>query len=175
MSLLEVVLATFLLALLASALASTVAFANRSEVNRYKRLAAFEVANRIMLQYVDQEFNQDLKPDRPVEYEGMRFAYEIFKEQATVDSLDEAKSPPGQFNNGMRMLRVRVYELIGAGAAERRGPKLAELIRPNHMLMATFRNSDAQGRNVTDKEWLAQLSKLQPGPGGGNGGGGSDK
>ncbi len=166
-TLLEVVLATALLALLAASLASTVGFANRSEVLRYKRLAAYEVANERLLRHIDQEFNTNLDPAQPVAYEGLRFSYDIFMERTTVEQPGEVKSN-NNFAEGLRLVRIRVYELAAPypGATEVRGPLLAELVRPNHMLMATFRNPDAMQRNVLDPKWLGNLKGLSPGTGG---------
>jgi hypothetical protein len=171
MTLLEVVLATALLVLLASAMISTVVFANRSEIRRVRRLAAYEVASRLLLQYVDQKNNPDFpKASAPVEYEGMRFTFELFEEPAEVVAI---RGEVPRLAQNTRLLRVRVYEAVeGVAGGALRGVLLAELVRPNHPLVLLVRNEDSKGRQLMDPEVLAGLSQLQPGSGGGGGSGG---
>ncbi len=172
MTLLEVVLASALLVLLASAMLSTVVFANRSEIRRVRRLAAFEVASRLLLQYVDQKNNPDFpKPGSPVDYEGMRFTFELFEEGAEVVAL---RGEVPRLAQNTRLLRVRVYEAVaGVAGATGRGEMLAELVRPNHPLVLLVRNEDSKGRQLMDPEVLAGLSQMQPGSSGSGSGGGN--
>lgn len=171
MTILEVVLATALLVLIAAALLSAVVYAQRAEALRVRRLAAYEVASRLLLQYVDQKNNPDFpKPSAPIDYEGMRFRFELTEEPADVIAL---RGEPPRFAQNTRLLRVRVYRGIESPGGEvLRGDLLAELVRPNHPLVMLVRNEDSKARQLMDPEVLAGLQQLQPGAASGAGGGG---
>ena len=67
-TLIEAVLATVLLGMVGATLASAVAFMSASQRRMQQRLGAAELANRLMLQYID---DQDAMPNKslPIEYD----------------------------------------------------------------------------------------------------------
>lgn len=169
MTLVEVVLASALLAMLASALAGAVVFAHRAEIQRIKRLMAHDVANRLLLQFIDDKYNKGLPAQSdPVAYEGLRFFYEIIEEPVEMRNLNG--EIPKQAD-GMRLIRIRVYDAfeVSPGNVQRR-ERLAEIVRPYHLLVALYRNPNSMARNLSNQEFLTELTRM-PSAATGSGGG----
>ncbi|HYE03469.1 MAG TPA: hypothetical protein VD963_09575 [Phycisphaerales bacterium] len=159
MTLLEVVLATMLLALVAISITSVLAFAVRTNAEGKRTLGAFEVANRLVLQYLD---NKRAMPQRglPVEYGTYRYLWDL-SEQRVEMQMRRTELRPGASEiptNRFRLLTVRVYEAQEAGPGVARGDELAMLTRLYDPVGArVFRNKDVTRRIGEDMEGLIDV------------------
>jgi type II secretory pathway pseudopilin PulG len=98
---LEIVAAAIILAMVASAIASTFGFVIRLESRNERRLGALEVANRIILQYLDDpdNFAQTLA-NQPIDYGRYRYRWELrvqsgeFRTSEPVTNPTAANQPP---------------------------------------------------------------------------------
>ncbi|MGE3322696.1 MAG: hypothetical protein AB7K52_10600 [Phycisphaerales bacterium] len=166
MTMIEVVLASLLLAMLASALCGAIVYAHRAEMLRVKRLMAYDVANRLLLQYIDDTHNKNFpKPNDPVMHEGRPFYFELIEEPLQMENLDGYVPPQAA---SMRLIRIRVFDAFEPYPGNvQKSVQLAELVRPFHPLVAMYRNADSQGRNLSNMEFVTDLLKLAPGASGG--------
>ncbi|MCA3004749.1 MAG: hypothetical protein LW650_11865 [Planctomycetaceae bacterium] len=154
-TLLEVVLAAFLLSGVAAAVVGVLGTVQRSEQLRRERLAAYEVANRLILQYID---DADRMPERglPIEYDNRRFLWELdllpLKISAPPDSVMEGNEGWAGFDGTVEALKymsVRVWATEGDPGNPTRGGQLAQLTRLYFEYPLYSPNPDVQRR------WLA--------------------
>jgi len=110
-TLIEAVLATVLLGMVAATLASAVSFMSGSQRRMQQRLGAAELANRLMLQYID---DQDAMPNKqlPIEYD-----MDLFRWTMNVDPVEftMAQPPPETEDNtigsGINFDRIRLVSI----------------------------------------------------------------
>ena len=110
-TLLEAVLATVLLGLVATTLATAVSYMNSSQRRMQQRLGAAELANRLMLQYID---DQDAMPSNalPIEYDMdlYRWTLDVSPVEFTM-----AEPPPETESNtigsGINFERIRLVSI----------------------------------------------------------------
>ena len=121
-TLLEAVLATILLGMVAATLASAVAFMASSQRRSQQRLGAAELANRLMLQYID---DQDAMPNStlPIEYDIdlYRWMIEVSPVEFTMaqPSVEEENSTVGSGINfeRIRLVSIKVWLSEDSGGA----------------------------------------------------------
>lgn len=142
MTLLEVVFAVVLLALLASAVTSAITFVGGSEVRAQKRLGAYELANRLILQHLDDPTQM---PDstRPIEYDRFRYRWELEMDQVRMrtPSLPTQRSVVAQANDRFKEITVKVFAVDENAPFEPAAEQLASLSRVYDPFAA--RNPDA--------------------------------
>src|SRR5262245_45741623 len=170
MTLLEVVLAVVLLGLISAAITGTMTFAARMDARADERLSAYEIANRLVLQYLDQ---RTALPDRslPLQYGRFKFFWECVDEKFEMkikppDSSGggPARAAPRELDRFERV-EVRVWRAedpSGDGRNLRRGELLAELVRL--LDPVAFRNPDAAVRMATPEgiqDMMQRLGGLQ--------------
>lgn len=110
-TLIEAVLATVLLGMVATTLASAVSYMNASQRRMQQRLGAAELANRLMLQYMD---DQDAMPSKslPIEYD-----MDLFRWTLDVDPVQfEMSQPPPEadasdIGSGINFDRIRLVSI----------------------------------------------------------------
>tara|TARA_R110000868_G_scaffold119469_1_gene316594 strand:+ start:312654 stop:313217 length:564 start_codon:yes stop_codon:yes gene_type:complete len=110
-TLIEAVLATVLLGMVAATLASAVSFMNSSQRRMQQRLGAAELSNRLMLQYID---DQDGMPDKslPIEYDMDLYRWTLDVEPV---EFEMAEPPPEAADNtigsGINFDRIRLVSI----------------------------------------------------------------
>lgn len=184
---LEVVLASVMLAMVSATIATAVAQINRAERLRHQRLAAYEVANRVLLQHMDDAEELARQPAVTRQH-GWLFRFSVEEEPVEIealDGLDRSALPTdateiaraaargqerGEIRDMLRkhlkLLRVRVYraEQAGGGAAIGR-EQLAEMTRLYNPLLMLFRNDDTRERAMQQDRLLRLLQQLDPNAG----------
>jgi hypothetical protein len=168
MTLLEVVLAVVLLGLISAAVTGTITFSARMDARADERLSAYEIANRIVLQYLDQ---RTALPDRnlPLQYGRFKFFWECVDEKFEMkikppDTSGAARAAPRELDRFER-IEVRVWRAddpTGNGIDLRRGEELAHLVRV--LDPVAFRNPDAAVRMATPEgiqDMMQRLGGLQ--------------
>lgn len=123
-TLLEAVLATVLLGMVAATLASAVAFMTASQRRSQQRLGAAELANRLMLQYID---DQDAMPSSalPIEYDIdlYRWMIEVSPVEFTMTepAVEQETSSVGSGINFQRIRLVSIKVWLGEDSGGGRG------------------------------------------------------
>ena len=121
-TLIEAVLATVLLGMVAATLASAVSYMNTSQRRMQQRLGAAELANRLMLQYID---DQDAMPNKtlPIEYDMdlYRWTLEVDPVKFEMAQLpldaDENDIGSGINFDRIRLVSIRVWLSEDSGGA----------------------------------------------------------
>ena len=124
LTLLETVLAVLLLTLVTTAIMSAVGFVLGTEGRARKRLAANEVANRLVLQYLDDKHDM---PDRsrPIDYGEYRFVWDIDVADVSMElnPIARRNASPGADAtlSRFKVIRATIYdtEITTSGAAMR--------------------------------------------------------
>lgn len=109
MTLLEVVVAVLILGLVSSAVASVMAYTLGQQQYHSMRLSAYEVANRLMIQYLDNDATLKSIHGRPIEYNGRRFEWECAIEKVTMDTPHAEGRSAGQYNSRFELVTVDVW------------------------------------------------------------------
>ncbi len=156
MSLLEVVFAVVLLALVASAVTGAISFVGGSEVRAQKRLGAYELANRLILQHLDDP-NQLPDRTRPIEYDRFRYRWELDISQVRMrtPSLATQREVNAQANDRFEQVTVAVFAVQEGVLFEPPAEQLAVLTRVYDPFAP--RNPDAVERMDAD----ALIEKIQ--------------
>lgn len=131
MTLLEVVLAVLMVSLVALVVTNAVSSILGMEANGRKRLAAYEVANRLMLTYLD---DPDELPSEinPIEYGSYQFLYELELTPAklVINRTQESSGSSLQALDRFRMVGVTVYDAVASDVAlAAEGEALASISR----------------------------------------------
>lgn len=132
LTLLEVLLAVALMALIAAGVLSGITAIDAMQSRSKMVLAASEVGNRLMLQYLD---NEDSLPPRsqPISYGPYSFFYEITNERVTMDLNQQQRTGDNRPNEtGLgRFEQITITVFEGASAAGQLVPvdQVAQLSR----------------------------------------------
>ncbi|MBL4809244.1 MAG: type II secretion system protein [Phycisphaerales bacterium] len=123
-TLIEAVLATVLLGMVAATLASAVSFMSASQRRMEQRLGAAELANRLMLMYMD---DQDAMPNKslPIEYDIdlYRWTLEVDPVKFTMAQLPE-EADDNAIGSGINFGRIRLVSIrvwLSEGSGGTRG------------------------------------------------------
>jgi hypothetical protein len=104
---LEATLASVLLAMVASTLAGSVSFMTRSQTRMDQRIGAAELANRLILQYID---DRESLPDKalPIEYDVDLYRWTL--EEAPVEFVFDVQvnDGTGGVGNGASLQRIKL-------------------------------------------------------------------
>ncbi len=151
-SILEAVLSTLLLAMVAVSMAAAVTHVQKSAEMGKLRVAAHEVANRLALQWLDDEGSL---PAQEMAYDDgtFQFRWELSTMPLTVtvpsgSALNApTDGPAAKLLNAQLLLVVDVYEAIPDGVGGTYpGVKLAELRRTHNPQARMTGNPDSMGR-----------------------------
>jgi type II secretory pathway pseudopilin PulG len=162
-TLIETVLAVVILGLVTSAFAGALAFVYRAERTEDLRLASNELANRILLQYLDDESVVARIRGQPLDYGPSRFSWEIDVQRVAMNIKEPEPGnnrPRAQYKDRFEFVTVRVWlhsdAARGRFAANEQGPEplaqLSRLLDP-----AAGRNNDAMMRLGKDQQRLMDL------------------
>ena len=127
MSLLEVVFAVVLLALIASAVSSAISFVGGSEIRAQKRLGAYELANRLLLQRLTDPHDMP-STAAPLDYDRFRYRYRLAEDRVLQDSA-MGEPAAANANRRFKQIRVTVWEADESALGARIGEPLAILTR----------------------------------------------
>lgn len=174
LSLLEVTLAVVMLTGVATSIMSAIAYVERADARDRKRLAAHEIANRLVLQWLDDN-KQMPEPWLPIAY-GDR--YQFFFELSVTPAIMELNETQGHGETTLqgldryRIVAVRVFDADETDPRRPvRGPELALMWRIYDPSAA--RNPDAIKRFGENPENVLELINLILGGGGSGEGGGT--
>lgn len=159
---LEAVLGMALLGILASAIFGVLGYAWRVETEARQTLAAAEVANRVMISYLDDTTSRDDLPER-IDYEQQRFRWSIETRTAALrDTFPEARvgrdgsTEIQQALDSMEFVRVVAWLDDGSRNAEAPGRTptfaLERVVDP-----FAYRGTDSTERLIRDPDRQGDL------------------
>ena len=169
-TLLEVILAVVLLALTVTAVMGAISAILGMESEGRRRLEAFEVANRIMLQYLDDE--DGLPPKTlPITYGDNKYFWSLDKTPArmVINRKQESNGANLMALDRYLLIDVSVYQADQSGMHEVKGEEYAAISRIIDPTNA--RNPDSIDTFSTNTDKIATLVKYATGTGPQNTGG----
>jgi len=162
MTLLEVVMATLMLGMVAVGVASTMSYTLGQQGYNELRLGAYEVANRLVIQYLDDDTVIARTAGRPIEYGTRRYAwdYSVAKVEMKVRAVDPSAGRAGPRNlSRYELVTVKVWLERPDGAPgsteSMDGEPLATLTRL--LDPVTPRNPDAMNRLAQDPNRMMDM------------------
>ncbi len=161
-SFLEAVLAAALLGIIASAIFSVLGYVYASDREDAARLGAAEVANRIIITYLDDETSIKKLPD-VIDYGPRRFRWDLEEDQVRIDEPNRSArvtaGRQGATPNALvklKEIRVTVWEDDGTEASRQvgasAGVRLNRLVNP-----IAYRGSDGVTRMLSDPERIMRM------------------
>ncbi|HZW07007.1 MAG TPA: hypothetical protein VFF65_07775 [Phycisphaerales bacterium] len=167
-ALVEVVAASALLAITASAVVGGLATVAGADARNHQRLESLELANRLLLQYID---DSRAMPDQALHVQQGRglYRWRLGVAPAGLSTpggslIDLPASGPGaQALDKLNLLTVAVYTAVPDGAGGYTdGERLCSLARVHHPLSLVYRNPDALSRGLADPsvliDWFTSLT-----------------
>jgi hypothetical protein len=167
MTFLEVVFASAMLAIVAGAMFSAYGFALASEASAQQRLGAVEVANKLILNYLD---NPSGMPERgkPVEFglppgPVLKYRWEMFEEpirvvEAAADQRDHSRESPLK-NDRFRQVTMRVWLAESSGGSRYAGPNTPTATLSRMVDPVAPRNPDSYMAMIKNSGDLERLIK----------------
>ena len=162
-TLLEAVLAVILLGLVTASISSSLAFVYTQERQDELRLAAHEIANRLLIQYLDDESVITGMRGRPLDYGTSRFRWTLDIERVSMQMKEHepgSNRPRAQYKDRFELVTARVWldsdTVRGRLAQNTQGPEpLAELSRL--LDPGAARNQDSMNRLGKNQQRLMDL------------------
>lgn len=191
-SLVEVVMASMLLAIIASAVVGGITTVVSADARNQQKLEALELANRLLLQYLD---DKDAMPSQETHVNQGRGVYRwvmrvspvqlSMPEESVIDK--PAEGPGGKTIEKLVLLSVSVFSGVPDGmGGYTYGDRVCTLTRMYHPLSVIYRNPDMMKRLAADPARMMEImmalidsgttSRSDPGAvrtGGGSGSGSS--
>jgi type II secretory pathway pseudopilin PulG len=149
LTLLETVLASVLLALVAVFIANTLTMIARFQADDLQRLGAYELANRKILEHLDDK-NSVGDPAKPQELYGFRYRWRLADEpvRMTVKATESSVRAAAQLNpERFRRITVQVWldeSRLHPGWQPVDGEEMATLTRVKDPFGVLFRNPDSR-------------------------------
>lgn len=174
LTLLECVGAVVMLAVVTAGIFSAVGFVLNSASREQERLGAVELANRLVLLYLDDSTSMP-SPTLPLDYEQFQYRWTIEEGPIRLHDAVPAKAPEGGSGSQpiqspitlerLKQVSVRVTLSRGPGVASWAGftPPEATLTRVLDPL--TIRNPDAFSNQINTPEGIRRLLELMSGMG----------
>lgn len=162
-SLIEVVMASMLLAVIASAVVGGIATVVSGDARNQQKLEALELANRLLLQYLDDKAAMP-KPERQVEQGRGIYRWSMrespvqlsMPEQSVIDK--PADGPGAKTLNKLVLLSVSVYVGVPDGmGGYTYGDRVCTLTRMYHPLSVIYRNPDLIKRLAADPGRMMEI------------------
>lgn len=191
MSLIEVIMASMLLAIIASSVVGGIATVIAGDARNQQRLEALELANRLLLQYLDDK--AALPPqERQIEQGRGTYRWVLRETPVQISMPDECvidkpvDGPGGRTIEKLELLSVSVYAGVADGMGGfTYGERLCTLSRMYHPLSVIYRNPDKMVRLAADPAAMLEMmmaltdggttSRTTPGAGNTGGGGGGSR
>lgn len=172
MTMVEVLLATLLLAMIGAVVSSVLSQVQLGEQSRAVRLNAYEVANRLLLQYVDDAkvldpYSAYVDPEtgRAFRWTVDELPLSIEEPPNSVVARPERKEARNMLDATV-LLDARVYEAVEDGVGGYvYGRELARLTRAFNPMPLTSANPDALRREFDKPDALPKLLELMTGSG----------
>lgn len=172
---LETVAAVALLSVIIATIFSASDFMFRSQIRERQMIACAEVANRLILQYLD---DKDAMPasGSPIEYGPNRYRWSLSESNITVrDNLNRdtagSRFPGGRFSSNRleRMLYVNVTVWLSeeSGGSRDAGDNTPSVTLSRVIDPAGLRNPDAINRMMSTDAGMRRLMEAMIGSGGG--------
>lgn len=186
-SLLEVVLSSVLLGIIATAVAGAISSIVTAEMRSAQRLEALELANRLILQYLDDEKSMPSESEHINQGSGSyRFTVRLTPIVVDMPEGSLLVKPAGGAGtvggtmDAVELLSISVYAGVPDGGGYAYGERLCTLTRPVHPLSTAFGNPDRMQRIFADPgsamaafgRIVNQRNQPEAGEGGGRGSGG---
>lgn len=174
-SMLECVAAVGLLATVAASFFATTSFIQGQQASQEARLGAAEVANRLMLMYLDDP--ESLPPAaQPIAYGHLRYQWELSEApvtltQAVTDSRAGSRPAARPLLEGLKQIVVRVWLSEESGGLGRANPTTATASVARVMHPFVMRNPDSFENMVQTEGGRARLIEQAMNMTGGGGGG----
>lgn len=156
-SLIEVVMASLLVAVLSTAVVGAIVTVVAADVKNQQKLEALELGNRLLLQFLD---DKDALPheEAPIEqglgtyrWKLTRTPVKLQMPPGSIIMPPTADSPGEKTQAKTELLTVTVYAGVKqAGGGFAPGKLLCTLSRLNHPLSVIYRNPDAMARAFSD-------------------------
>jgi type II secretory pathway pseudopilin PulG len=181
---LEVVLSTVLVGVIAASLLTLFGFINSTQRREQRYLAAAEVANRLMLNYLDNpaampdpgKVIEYGPPDNPAKF---RWSYDelpVRMYEARPEARDETRAGPLK-RDRMKLVTVRVWLSEYSGGASQSGDTVPGIVLTRLIDPLALRNPDSMDNMLKDsaayQRWLEAMMGFTQGQavsGGGRGG-----
>lgn len=150
---LETLFASALLAIVAAAVFSALSFVLGRQLYEQRTLAAYELANRVVLQYLDDP-DQVPDPNLPLEYGKDRYRWTLAVDPVTVVASSETPKDAGDTRRSMldrvKQVTVRVWlgEESGGSQAFEPGAPIPKAMLTRIMYPMAYRNPDAFDRLI---------------------------
>lgn len=161
MTILEVVLAVLLLSLVAASVMGAISSINQMQFNNRERLAAFEVANRLILQYLDDPTEMP-RDSLAIDYGQYKFFWKLDETTAAMEINPKHQTSGGASLNALdrfRVVAITVFESKQSGEFPVAGEPIASMTRMIDPF--TPRNADSMDALGRDPEklrrWLNPL------------------
>jgi len=106
----ESILAIVLLSMVASTLSSAVSFMSKSQHRLEQKLGAAELANRLVLQYIDE---RDSLPDRslPIEYDRDLYRWTIEESAVSFEFDNQQTDDSNRVGSGVSLDRIKLITI----------------------------------------------------------------
>lgn len=156
LTILEVVLAVVMLGLVAAAVTSAISAIETMSARNRRVLAAHELANRLVLQWLDNR--KDMPPSsRPLDYGPYSFMWDSQVDTVVMKINDTQRRVSGstpQALDRFELFTVTIFDAEGEGPQYRPGPPIATLSRMYDI--AAARNPES-AQNIQDMEILQEI------------------
>lgn len=168
MTFIEVVLSTVIVAAIAATLLSVYSFINATQRREQRLLACAEVANRLMLNYLD---NPTAMPDpsKVVEYgppeSPAKYRWELKEDRVSMrearpDQRDESRAGPLQ-RDRMRMVTIRAWLSEQSGGTRTPEAATPQVVLTRMLDPVALRNPDSAANMLSDpaaqQKWLEAM------------------
>ncbi len=176
---LEAVLGVVLLALVTASLASSVSFMQRSHARLERRLAAAELANRLILQFIDDRESLP-SPSLPLEYGTHLFRWSLEEQRVRFVTRTPASTSAVSAGVGsgvsldrVQLVIIRVWLAPESGGAMMYSPDIPGVVITRLVDPLAFSNPDSLQSLLEQPDGIERLmnlfSDMDPAaPGGGN-------
>lgn len=152
---LEVVLASVLLGLLAASAVSAMSFVIATQERAQRKLKALEVANRLMMIYMDDPHDLDALANQQIPYAGQKYRWSMDKVEVTpIPAKIPEGGSPSMFQGLARMDNVRIRAWLSEESGGAREPEegiqvgtLVRIVDP-----APLRNPDSLSNAATNHQ-----------------------
>jgi len=149
LTLLEAILSVVLLSMVAVTLSSSVSFMSQSQKRLDQRLGAGELANRLVLQYMD---SRESLPDKalPIEYDMDLYRWTLEEAKVKFEFDDQSINSEGNSNFGsgvsldrIKLITVRVWLAADSGGSRSFTPAVPNVTITRLIDPLAFNNPDS--------------------------------
>lgn len=163
-SFLEAVLAAALLAIIASSIFTVLGYAMASDRTDTARLGAAEVANRVLISYIDDSTSIRKLPDT-IDYGGNTFRWDLDDDYVRIEEPNRQNRVTSGKSGAVptalvRLKEVRVTVWQDDGTIESRQPGATPGVRLNRLINPFgYRGADSTERILESPERITELLK----------------